>query len=113
MPVDLVAPKPVATFTTFRFSWDPAKARANMAKHGVSFDVASEVFKDPLAVTIPDDDHSDAEQRWITLGRTGRSFLLVTVHTWREPRSGIVEVRLISARRASRRERRQYEEGAP
>lgn len=98
--------------TIFRFSWDPTKARANWAKHGVSFESAAEIFKDPLAITVPDAEHSESEERWISLGRSGKQVLLVAVHTWREPESGIVEIRLISARRASRRERQQYEEGA-
>jgi uncharacterized DUF497 family protein len=84
--------------------WNPGKAAANLRKHGVDFADAAEVLYDELAVTVPDDDPD--EDRSITIGVDPLGRLLVVVYTWRRGR-----VRLISARRATRRERRQYEEG--
>lgn len=83
--------------------WDPAKARANRAKHGVRFADAVGVFEDPRAVTL-DDTHPD-EDRYVTIGLDFLGRVLVVSWTWRNE-----EVRLISARRASRREARDYEE---
>jgi uncharacterized protein len=87
-----------------RFEWDPAKAALNLAKHGVSFDEASTVFGDPLAGTIFDPQHSGEEPRFITIGLSTRRRLITVAHT--ERHDGI---RIISARRATRRERRRYE----
>ena len=88
------------------FEWDENKAKSNLAKHGVSFEEASTVFGDPLSLTIPDPAHSQAEDRSIIVGNSHRRKLLVVVHTERGD-----NVRIISARRASRRERKSYEEG--
>jgi len=88
-----------------KFEWDPQKAEANRKKHGVSFDEASTIFGDPLAVTIADPDHSEREDRLLLLGRSKTGTLLVVAHTERGER-----IRLISARKATRRERRDYEE---
>jgi len=88
------------------FEWDPAKARLNDRKHGVGFEEASTVFGDPLAVTFADPDHSKAEDRWVTFGQSRERRLLVVTHSDRAGR-----VRLISAREATRRERKIYEEG--
>jgi uncharacterized DUF497 family protein len=89
------------------FEWDAHKATANLAKHGVSFEEAATVFSDPLSLTIPDPSHSQAEDRFITLGESHFRKLLVVVHTERGD-----NLRVISARRASRRERNTYEEGS-
>ena len=86
------------------FEWDPRKARSNLAKHGVGFEEASTVFGDPLSLTIPDPDHSRTEKRHVTMGTAFTGKLLVVVHTERGD-----NIRIISARRASRRERRSYE----
>jgi uncharacterized DUF497 family protein len=86
------------------YEWDPAKARANFAKHGVRFADAVTVLEDDLALTLRDPS-SDAEERWITLGRNGLGRIIVVVYTWRRD-----NVRLISARPATAREKRQYEE---
>ena len=88
-----------------QFEWDDSKAKLNVAKHGVSFEEASTVFGDPLSLTISDPAHSQAEDRFILLGHSHRQRLLVVVHTERGDK-----IRLISARRASRNERKQYEE---
>ena len=95
----------------FRFDWDPEKARENVRKHGVSFEQATQVFRDPLALTIFDEDHGgEAEERWITVG-AGERALLIVVHTFREPSADEIAVRIISARLATTHETRQYEEG--
>ena len=82
-----------------QFEWDPGKAAINFDKHRVSFDEASTVFGDPLAGTIDDPGHSEGEARFVTIGRSAQGRLIVVVHTDRGDR-----VRLISARRATRRE---------
>ena len=87
-----------------RFEWSPEKAAANLAKHKVSFDEASTVFGDPLAVTIDDPDSSTDENRLLTKGMSRGWKLLVVAHTYEE---GVI--RIISARRATKSERRQYE----
>jgi uncharacterized protein len=93
----------------YNFEWDSEKARANLRKHGVSFEQASRVLEDPSALSIYDDTHSSTdEDRWITLGRAGDD-VLVVVHTFREMGPEQVTVRIISARQATRHERRQYE----
>jgi len=90
---------------SLEFEWDDRKARLNIGKHGVSFEEASTVFADPLALTIYDPLHSEDEERYVALGESQRRSLLVVVFTDRDDR-----VRIISARAATRRERRQYEE---
>jgi uncharacterized DUF497 family protein len=89
-----------------KFDWDPRKARRNLRKHGVDFDEASTVFADTLSITIPDPDHSEDEERWVTMGLSNRQRLLVVVHTEEEE-----TIRIINARTADRLERRKYEEG--
>jgi uncharacterized DUF497 family protein len=86
------------------FEWDSRKARSNLAKHGVGFQEASTIFGDPLSLTIPDPEHSLSEERYITVGRAFSGKLLVVVHTERGD-----NIRIVSARRASRRERKFYE----
>jgi len=88
-----------------RFIWDARKASSNQRKHGVRFEEAVTTFGDPLSITIPDPDHSMEEKRLLLLGLSDRGKLLVTAHTERGE-----EIRLISARPATRRERRVYEE---
>lgn len=86
------------------FEWDANKAAANVAKHGVSFSEAMTVFGDPLEITISDPDRSDAEHRFLSMGFSGAERFLVVAYTEREGRT-----RIISAREATPRERRQYE----
>ena len=90
-------------------AWDPTKARANLTKHGVSFSQAATVLTDPLALTVFDATHSRDEERWFTLGTSTDGRLLAVAHTFRQTGSQTVMVRIISARDASRQERRQYE----
>jgi hypothetical protein len=89
-----------------RFEWDPKKAADNLRKHRVAFEEASTVFGDPLAITFPDPDHSVGERRSLTFGVSIEGRLLVVNHADRRG-----TVRIISARRAVRSERRIYEEG--
>lgn len=87
------------------FEWDENKAQQNLAKHDVSFVEAATVFLDSLSVTVDDPDHSQSEQRYIIIGYSNRGRLLVVVHVDRGD-----NIRIISARQATRYERRIYEE---
>lgn len=87
-----------------QFEWDDYKDRANIQKHGVSFAEAQTVFGDPLEFTIPDPDHSLGESRFLSVGMSDKGRLLVVSYTERPG----YRVRLISARAASRNERRQH-----
>jgi uncharacterized DUF497 family protein len=86
------------------FEWDDRKARSNLSKHGVSFEEASTAFGDPNSLTITDPVHSEEEERFILLGQTYRGKIVVVIHTERGE-----NIRIISARPASRRERKTYE----
>jgi uncharacterized protein len=90
-----------------RFEWDSRKANSNLTKHDVSFEEAATVFGDPFSLTISDRDHSDTEERFVLLERSYRTKLLVVVFTERGENT-----RVISARPASRRERKIYEENS-
>ena len=90
-----------------RFEWDPAKAAANVRKHGVTFQEALTVFSDELGLLLDDPDHSASEERFVLLGRSSTLDTLIVVHCYRETRDSI---RIISARKASRPERASYEE---
>jgi uncharacterized protein len=96
------------------FQWDPIKAASNVKKHGISFEEAITVFGDPLAVTILDPDHSVSEFRLLTTGLSRSQMLLVISHTERFRKADATrtnEIRLISARLATRQERKSYESG--
>ncbi len=88
------------------FEWDERKAASNVAKHGVSFEEAAAAFGDPLSLTIADPDHSEQEERFVSLGMSSLNRLVVVVHTDQED-----NIRIISARLATPAERRKYEEG--
>ncbi len=88
-----------------QFEWDPSKASSNLQKHGVSFEEAATVFADPLSVTVPDPDHSLEEDRYIVVGTSARLRPLIASFVERGER-----IRIISARRLTRSERRAYEE---
>jgi uncharacterized DUF497 family protein len=88
------------------FEWSQAKARANLRKHGVSFEEAKSVFYDEYARQFFDEDHSDMEERFILLGKSNRSRILIVCHCERD--SGNI-IRIISARRATAKERKFYE----
>ncbi len=105
----LVAPQTASAYIfgmDAAFEWDAGKAESNLQKHGISFDEAATVFFDPLSLTIPDPLHSDEEDRFITTGLSNQQRPLVVVHTEREE-----NIRIISARLATAREREKYEEG--
>ena len=91
---------------SYRFEWDPAKAAANLRKHGVSFEEAVTVFGDPLSLNMPDPLHSADEDRYLVLGMSNEQRLLVVAYGERGERT-----RILSARKATRRERHEYEEG--
>ena len=91
-----------------KFEWDSKKAKANLAKHGMSFEDASTVFGDPLAGTIPEPLHSSDEVRFVTMGESAAGLLIVVTHTEREER-----IRIISARLATSSERKRYESKGP
>ena len=91
-----------------RFEWDPNKDLTNQKKHGVSFAEASTVFEDVNALVISDPEHSENEERFVILGYSRQANLLVVCHCYRESESVI---RIISARKATNNESRQYHEG--
>ena len=92
----------------FRFQWDPAKAEENRRKHRVTFEEAASAFADFLSITIPDPEHSAEESRFLLAGLTDQHRLVVVAHTERGD-----DIRLISARLATKRERLRYEEEQP
>jgi uncharacterized protein len=87
------------------FEWDSAKAAINAAKHGIAFEEAKTVFLDENALVISDPDHSQDEDRFIIMGQSGQSQMLVVVHCFRQEGSSI---RIISARRAGTKEQKPY-----
>ena len=87
-----------------KFQWDPKKAVANKRAHGVTFEEASTVFGDPLAGTIPDPEHSLEERRFLTIGHSAENRVIAVMHADRDE-----DVRIISARLATRREKKRYE----
>ena len=89
-----------------QFEWDSKKAQSNKKKHGITFEGASTIFGDPLSITIPDPAHSISEDRFITIGTSINNKLIVVVHTDRDD-----IIRIISARKATRDEKNQYEQG--
>ena len=91
--------------TRVEFEWDPAKAAANRRKHGVTFEEAASAFADEHGLLIADPDHSDDESRFVLLGMSAQARVLVVVHCYR---TDDAVIRIISARRATRRERHQY-----
>jgi len=91
--------------TESQLTWDTDKAAKNLRKHQVSFDEAATVFDDPMFITFVDEEHSSDEERYITIGLSNRGRLLVIAHTDREG-----QIRVISARKATRREGKFYAE---
>ena len=91
-----------------QFEWDETKARSNLAKHGVSFELAKEVWDDPLHIILPDRTF-DGEQRWHAIGIVGAVTMLLAVHSYPEPGEES-QIRIIGARRATKHERKRYEE---
>lgn len=92
----------------YEFEWHPGKAASNLRKHGVDFNLATAIFQDPLALSVRDEDHDESEERWVTMGQSRQGRLLIVSHTFHET-GDRTTVRIISARPATRSERRQFE----
>ncbi len=92
------------------FEWDSKKAALNIKKHRISFQIACTIFNDPLHLSIVDLD-TTSEERWITMGRAINNVLLVVVHTYKHRHAKVDIIRIISARKASKKEKIDYEEG--
>jgi uncharacterized DUF497 family protein len=97
--------------TDYEFDWDDNKAAINLVKHGVDFREAMTVILDPLAMTVFDTEHSQDEERWISVGLSSEGALLLLVHTFTATGPSTALVRIISARAATHNERQQYEQG--
>lgn len=93
----------------YNFEWDLNKAKLNQSKHGVNFEEATTVFKDPVALSIFDVEHSINEERWITIGISNTGRLLVVCHTFWETDDKNVSIRIFSCRRAAQKENKEYE----
>ena len=94
----------------YDFEWDPEKARQNRRKHRVSFEQGAAVFRDPEAASLYDDEHSKTEDRWVTLGLSAGSGLLVVHHTFEEIDADHARIRILSCRKATANQIRQYGE---
>ncbi len=90
-----------------KFEWDTRKEKINIQKHGVTFEQASYVFADPYALNKYDEEHSQDEDRWLLLGKSQNEILLIVVHTFKD-QDGIELVRIISARKATKNESKEY-----
>ena len=94
----------------FQFEWDEVKADANARKRGVTFDMASTVFHDPRLLTVADVEHSESEERWFSVGCASKGVMLSVVYLWSDTDPTAINVRLISARKSTQAEDRQYQE---
>lgn len=92
----------------YYFDWDPNKAKTNLRKHRVSFEQSSAIFLDPRMVAVFDSKHSEHEDRWATIGIDRNGILLVVVHTFQQLDADCYRIRIISARKATRKEIKQY-----
>ncbi len=92
----------------YDFEWDPVKAQENFGKHGVRFREAATVFHDPLALTLYDSDHSNGEERWVTIGISDIGRILVVCHTFRKESLHTATIRIFSSRKAKKTEIDQY-----
>ena len=92
----------------YNLEWDPIKDRENRNKHGVGFDEAATIFRDSKALSIFDPDHSETEDRWITMGISEKGRLLIVNHTFREENREEVTIRIISSRKATKKETKEY-----
>lgn len=91
-----------------KFEWDKNKENINIKKHGVAFEQASYVFADEFSLNRFDDEHSENEDRWVLLGKSLNEILLLVIHTFRD-NDGIEFVRIISARKATKKEKQIYQ----
>lgn len=94
----------------YYFDWDPDKAKANRNKHGIGFEQASTIFLDPRMISVFDCEHSEHEDRWATIGIDRNGNLLVVVHTFQQVDAESCRIRIISARKATTKESKQYRE---
>ncbi len=94
----------------YYFDWDPNKAKANRKKHEIGFEHASTIFLDPKMITVFDTEHSEHEDRWATIGIDKNGSLLVVVHTFQQVDANSSRIRMISARKATKNEMKQYRE---
>lgn len=94
----------------YYFDWNPNKARANLKKHRIGFEQASTIFLDPRMISVLDTEHSEHEDRWATIGIDRNGVLLVVVHTFQQLDADSCKIRIISARKATRKESKQYRE---
>lgn len=97
----------------YHFEWDPIKATSNAKEHGVTFEQAATVFLDPHVLSQLDEEHVEDEERWLSLGLDKSGRLVVVCHTHRDVTTRSAAVRIISARKASRRETKDYEHNTP
>jgi uncharacterized DUF497 family protein len=95
----------------YNFEWDTNKARANLSKHKISFEGATSVFRDEKAISISDEEHSDDEERWLTIGIDEVTRTLVVIHTYISIDENNCNIRIISARKATKKEQQIYKEG--
>lgn len=93
------------------FEWDANKAHINLEKHKISFDEARTIFNDPFLITFPDEFHSETEERFVSIGLSEHSRVLLVIHTEREESDEKLVIRIISCRKATTAERKFYEEG--
>jgi len=93
----------------YNFDLDPEKAKQNLVSHKIAIERAADVFLDPLAVTIYDEDHSIDEERWLTMGSDKKGVILIVIHTFKVRSVNTRDIRIISARKATRNEVKQYE----
>ena len=94
----------------YNFEWDPKKAQDNRNKHGITLDEAATVFRDSKALSIFNPNHSETEDRWATMGISERGRLLIVIHTFREKSENDVTIRIISSRKATKQETKNYGE---
>ncbi|HID51379.1 MAG TPA: BrnT family toxin [Anaerolineae bacterium] len=94
----------------YNFDWDPAKEKRNIRKHKLAFRQAATIFRDPDQISVYDEDHSENEDRWITIGIDRGGILRVVVHTFEQVDDNVCEIRIISARKATDSESNQYRE---
>ncbi len=92
----------------YNFEWDQIKARSNMNKHKISFGEAATVFQDPMALSIFDNEHSEKEDRWITIGLSATGRVILVCHTFKEEDNNNVAIRIFSTRKATKQEIKEY-----
>ena len=97
----------------YRFEWDPMKAVRNAKEHGVTFEQAATVFLDARLLSQVDEEHGNDEERWLSLGLDKSARLLVVGHTYRDETAQSATIRIISARKGTRREAKNYAKGTP